>query len=446
MKVEVRVDPTAGTKAECALVELVSGSKLLGSLDIEYKSLLHLRHAPDEAHDFLLIASTVYALDKLVARRKSDDAWTRTFEVQMPVAVPGRWDSAQRELNSCLSFLTGDRWFISFTTRSVPVPRPRMPRHAKQAATVPQGHMVSLFSGGLDSLVGIIDRLEHAPHERLFLVGHHDGQVTGPLGDQQRLLRGLRAVYGDRVTPILTRVGHTGKADEITLRSRSLVFLSLAVYVASTQRRTLPILIPENGTIAVNVPLTPSRRGSCSTRTTHPAFLAELVCMLAKLGLPSDLCNPFELTTKGEMVRGCRNQSLLQQLAPNSVSCAKRGHKRWWKDRSAHGCGRCMPCIYRRAALHSAALDTERYGNDVCAGDVEVDASERSSANDFRACLSFLRSNPSRPAIENMLLANGSLEPARLPLYTDLVVRAMNEVRTLLRAKAVPAVVQAAGL
>ena len=82
-----------------------------------------------------------------------------------------------------------------------------------------------------------------------------------------------------------------------------------------------------------------------------------------------------------------------------------------------------MPCIYRRAALQSAGLDDEIYGSDICTGEVDFNDTETEGPADLRACLSFLRRNPSRKEIATLLLANGSLDVSQLESYADLVVR-----------------------
>lgn len=95
-----------------------------------------------------------------------------------------------------------------------------------------------------------------------------------------------------------------------------------------------------------------------------------------------------------------------------------------------------MPCIYRRAALHSAGLDSESYGLDVCKGDVDFnDATEKGPA-DLRACMSFLRKNYTPDQIKRFLLSNGTLEIGKMDEYADLVIRASDEIRQLLRDKA----------
>ena len=90
---------------------------------------------------------------------------------------------------------------------------------------------------------------------------------------------------------------------EPSLRSRSIVFIGLGIYAASEVGAEIPLLAPENGTIALNLPLTPSRSGSCSTRTMHPFYLDTLRSVLNDLGLKNSLTNPLGLKTgKGECV------------------------------------------------------------------------------------------------------------------------------------------------
>lgn len=59
---------------------------------------------------------------------------------------------------------------------------------------------------------------------------------------------------------------------ENTSRGRSLLFLCAAVSIAGIMGKQVPVYIPENGFIGLNVALTNGRKGSCSTRTTAPLF------------------------------------------------------------------------------------------------------------------------------------------------------------------------------
>ena len=52
------------------------------------------------------------------------------------------------------------------------------------------------------------------------------------------------------------------------------------------------------------------------------------------------------------MVNKCIDQEYLLQINHLSNSCGKRGRKQYFYDNSkATHCGRCMPCMYRKAAL-----------------------------------------------------------------------------------------------
>ena len=446
MKIDILIDPSEVTKFEFAVVTLRCEALNIASvLDIDFSTLHDRCQIPDPIIlDFLLLASVVYSVDKLIPRKKSDDQWTRTLELSLPVSAPKKWSAVTDNLETCLSFLTGDIWSIDFTKREHKLycPKQRI-RPRQKVPTRAKGDTVCLFSGGLDSLIGVIDYLKANPSNSLFLVGHRDG--AGPKSDQDRLSKILNEHYRSQFDLLQLRIGHKLLRDgpkrpssENTLRSRSFVFIALGMYVARSIGKQIPLLMPENGAIALNVSLTPARRGSCSTRTAHPFFLNKLREILSKLGIENPLCNPLELKTKGECVQHCLDQDILRIIAKESVSCAKRSHKRTWRNtgKTIRGCGKCLPCIYRRASLYPVGLDTERYGRDICKGDVDLDF-DKYLADDLRALMSFLRRDVSPREIACLLLANGHIEVSRLEEYADVVAKSMTEVRTWLQDKCV---------
>ncbi len=445
--VTLRIGPAKSKDQGIAVLGLYDDSEeRVCELDLQYSLLSPLRNRNQSALDFLLLASSIYALDKSFSRDQAEDRWTRQFSLTTPVSAPALWGAARPDLVECLQFLTGDKWTLKFVLQEGPVIGPERSGRRRSSARVPYvgGDAVCLFSGGLDSLVGAIDLLEGSS-DRIVLVGHHDGDMGGPFGDQRTLLGRLRAIYPQRISSVFVRVGQMDGSTDITLRARSLLFIALGVFAANAVGPAIPVLIPENGTIALNVPLTPSRRGSCSTRTAHPAYLHRLGAALDRLDLKNPILNPLSLKTKGEVVAQCSNPQLLKEIVHLSVSCAKRSHRREWIRRDAKSCGRCMPCIYRRAALHAAGLDTEVYGIDICADEVDVDGNDQ-GGSDFRACLSFLRRDSTRDDLSRALLASGSLDVRKLSEYADLVSRAMNEIRSLLLEKSSVRVRRAAEL
>jgi hypothetical protein len=450
MHTSLEIHPTKNTREGFALTRLFdSQGNRICLLDIEYSRLAILPKPHPCAVDLLLLAAAVYAMDKLVPRSAASDGWTRELSLTLPVSDPSIWSTLRDRVNTCLSFLTGDVWTVEYVERPRDPVRPRKPGGTDdRIVALKTVEAVCLFSGGLDSLVGAVDWLEANAGRNVLLMGHHERRMPGPLSDQERLLGPLQLAYPQRIQPILARVGHMGEREgpvDITLRGRSLLFIALGVLAASAGEAHLPLIVPENGMIALNIPLTPSRRGSCSTRTAHPFYMSMVQEIVTSLGLKVLISNPLEGKTKGEVVRSCLNQSLLKQIASLSVSCAKRGRKNHWKRRSARACGHCMPCIYRRAALYSAGWDDEVYGNDVCAGEVDLEG-DGDIANDLRACFTFLRRKPNLRAIESLLMASGRLEVRRLSQSAKIVERAMEEIRRLIRDKALPRVKNAAGI
>lgn len=441
MKIDILISPSEATKLEFAEVTLrCADHDVECVLDLDF-SVLHDRcNIPDPIIlDFLFFASVVYGIDKLISRERTDDRWTRTMEFCLQVSNPEKWSTVTEDLEICLSFLTGDTWKIQFTELQHELYRPRSRRKFQPPA---KGNTVSLFSGGLDSLIGAIDYLESNSTSSLFLVGHYD-RYSKAASDQKHLYDILKDHYQSRLDLLQVKVGPKPSGTEKTYRSRSLLFIALGMYAACSINEQTPFLIPENGAIALNVPLTPSRRGSCSTRTAHPFFLNKLREIFEELGIKNKLCNPLELKTKGECVEECLNRDVLHIAAPKSVSCAKGGHKSWWPNTSAKGCGVCVPCIYRRASLYKINWDEEPYGRKICRIDLD---SKKAYPNDFRALVSFLRSNFSRQEIAYLLQANGNVEITRLQEYADIVARSMDEVRALLQAKGTDEIRQRAGL
>jgi hypothetical protein len=193
----------------------------------------------EQVQAFLVFALGSWAADKLALRGLRPDAWTREIVVDIP--MPSAWAGFVPELSSILNFLTGDAWTIKLRETRVDLNfTGTWPHHWQPTA-------VSFLSGGLDSLTGAIDLLEEG--HRLILVSHYDyGQLATT---QQSLAAALADHYGpERLHHLAVRVQFEGP--ELTLRSRSLLYLALGLAAASAFPRHLPLFIPENGWISLN--------------------------------------------------------------------------------------------------------------------------------------------------------------------------------------------------
>jgi 7-cyano-7-deazaguanine synthase in queuosine biosynthesis len=289
---------------------------------------------PDaRAWDLLSIALSVVAADFACVRDSSPDGWTREFELEIAVADADFWNREAGRFEAALAFLTTDRWRLRFHGHGV---TPRQTR----TVVMPDDDSVLLLSGGLDSLVGAIDRV--AAGWKPIAISQ---VVRGDGAKQSAFARRL----GIHHLPLNHNARVPGN-EENSQRARSLIFIAFGVLAATTLQRyrdeeSIPLFVCENGFIAINPPLTGARLGSLSTRTAHPEFLQRLQCVLDEAGLRVRIQNPYSPKTKGEMLIECAAQDVLRAEAAHATSCG-----RFQRFNYRH-CGRCVPCQVRRAAF-----------------------------------------------------------------------------------------------
>ena len=310
-----------------------------------------------DVRDLLDLASLIYIADEHVDRSVQQDGWARNFEIIFPVYDVDRWSKVESELVEMLKFLSGDRFSFYWEQRGT------LRLYGKHRLKVPRGYydVVCLFSGGVDSLYGAYALLQEGL--KVLLVGHHADTVTPSA--QKTIFDQLQARFGDNVALIQFSVSRSKRQDpkfpfpdkvETSHRPRSFLFLVAAIAIANTAEID-SIYIPENGLIALNIPLQISRLGTLSTRTAHPHFLSSFIDVVSILGLYSgNVMNPFLYKSKTDML--LESDSVLRQLTRETVSCAHPDVYRWLAAKNVRHCGYCVPCIYRRAAFLEAAIDS----------------------------------------------------------------------------------------
>jgi len=351
--------------------------------------------------------------------------------VEFPVADEARWNAVSEELTAGLSFLSGDVWqltALSASTEVAAIPGLEQPEEPVDA--------VCLFSGGLDSFAGALDLL--AQGRRVCLVGHYEGGQAPKTQDhlasrlaqrygQDRVV--LRRIFlrpapfsGDQLRPL-------PDTRESSTRSRSLLFLAAGLAVAAGYGPEIPLYIPENGFIGINVPLTAARSGSFSTRTTHPYFMGTLTSCIAGLGITNTIVNPFRLMTKGEIVAASRDHETMRALARSTLSCAHPEASRY-AEREQGNCGYCFPCLIRRGSLHHVGLDDPSdYAFDALSEDEEL-VNDR--GGDLRALVRSLSNTPRTIDV----LRNGPVSGGELHDFADVYRRGRQEILAWMKAEA----------
>jgi hypothetical protein len=375
--------------------------------------------------DLVRLALLVFAADRSTPRAIGNTSWSsRDFEIIVPVADEKVWTSVAEELGDLLGFLTGDTWAVGF--RSSRAPKEPIAKRLD----LPAPSRVVLMSGGADSALGVLEsRRRLAVDEGQILVSHvgptmiapiqrnvaeaAETLVPGPWQERRaiRLIRGRKQVDG---SPFRS---------ESSTRSRSLLFLSLGLAVASVH--DVPLWIAENGFASLNPPLAPSRRGSLSTRTTHPAFLAGLSTILEGVGAQHEIVNPFAEQTKGEMFANAAKafgKKEISSFLSETHSCGLTGQRKFGASVSTH-CGVCFGCVVRRASFAAAGLaDGTEYLSDTAAGGLKRWLDEKSVMPDMRGFV--------RRGVNNTDLASLSLpESYSTATARSLCERAVNELR-----------------
>ena len=400
---------------------------------LEMLRVLGLRPS-ETAVDLVIVAAMINAADTRVSRGKNaQDSWTREIDVYVPVSATALWNAQAGELGNLLRFLTGDRWRLFFRSRPSGFGTIAT---ALQSLALGSFDEVCLFSGGLDSLVGAIDLLSQG--HRPFLVSHYWDSETSKAQKQLFDIVARRYAAHD-VKNLRVRLGfdknhaNTGEVEN-SQRGRSFLFFALATLAASALQTPIRIIVPENGLIGLNVPLDPLRLGALSTRTTHPYYMARMNELVANLGIPVTLFNPYRHVTKGEMVANCRDLPFLQTVAEYSMSCSSPAKARY-KRLSPRHCGTCVPCLIRRASLAAGlgANDNTAYVTQSLTSHVlDTRIAEGEHVRSFQLMIAKLKANP-RAA--NVLVGiPGPLNdaPGERAAYVGVFQRGMAEVAALL--------------
>jgi 7-cyano-7-deazaguanine synthase in queuosine biosynthesis len=310
----------------------------LGSAGAAIKDTIRRRklHPAPRAWDFLSIALSVISADLAGHRDRSPDGWTREFELEISVTDPGFWSSQAPALERFLGFLTTDLWQLKFTAGGFqPTPEREIVR--------PEEDCVVLLSGGLDSFIGAID---------LSKGGHRPFAVSQSVRGDEAKQDAIVAMIGGGLSHLrLNHNAHVPDPEAMpSQRARSIIFLALGILAATSLARyqageEVTLNVCENGFISINPPLTDMRLGSLSTRTSHPVVLTILQQILDAGTFRVRIDNPYQLKTKGEMLIEAGDQAMLQANAHRTTSCGR------FKRYGYKHCGRCVPCLIRRAAF-----------------------------------------------------------------------------------------------
>jgi hypothetical protein len=309
----------------------------------------------DRAADLVRIAAYAYGADQVVARYRPSDVhrrgWRREMTLCIPVTDPAFWSQPDIHvrLTEALGFGTEDTWHFAFDQAGPETRQLRLGVADHPLLRMPD--TVLLFSGGIDSLCALVEEVADLGG-RPVVVSHRS---TPPVDSVQKaLLEAVRDRIPDWAFPQLSFWIHRRGSDpkDTSQRTRGFLFAALGIAVAG-QLGIGRVLLPDNGYVSLNPPISGQLVGALASRGTHPTFL-RLMDRLAKHIFPTTsvkLSNPLESRTRAEALRVLTRRGV-PELVGLTRSCGK--HRGRPKERPH--CGGCSQCVDRRIAVEAAGL------------------------------------------------------------------------------------------
>lgn len=372
--------------------------------------------------DIFYLSLFVYGIDRSISREEADDCWSRNFKLYVPVLELEKWEANKELFQNMLNFLSGDFWEVEFRSRILTENEKKCKNKIPLSNNNKIYDTVCMFSGGLDSFIGAIDILEADKVSTLFVSHYGGGKGTREYQDllRQELTKQYNVIDAD----FCGFYAAAKNGIEDTTRTRSFMFFAHAIALATSMGQTTNLIIPENGLISLNIPLTSSRLGTSSTRTTHPYYLGLLQKLLLNMKCDIKIVNPYQFLTKGEMIEKCRNSVFLITNLHNTMSCSHPDLGRMQGETEACHCGYCLPCVIRKAAIKRAlVIDNSNYRDDkfLLGGISKINFnSYLLGIAKFQEKYAFLTIQKSGPIRSNIIQ------------YTDLYIRGMNELKSYL--------------
>ena len=320
-----------------------------------------INYLPPRLLDLLEIAAYVFAADRLTPRGSREaveyQAWSRSIHFAVKVRDYEFWrePSVGEALRAALRFATGDKAYeFTFQAGHTTPPTNLFDDEAFSIETT-EDLSIMLFSGGIDSLAGAVQRLTQTG-EHVCLVSHLS--QVGTIKTQRALASTLQGDYRGRVSPYQFKTNLQGiRSKEETQRSRPFLYGSIAFALATAFGRDR-FYIYENGVTSLNLARRDDLINARASRTTHPQTVGRLASLFSIIAeKPFVIEVPFLWYTKSDVVESLKSSGR-GHLLPSSVSCS---HTYNFRLNSTH-CGECFQCLDRRIGVYGA--DAEQLDNE----------------------------------------------------------------------------------
>ncbi len=318
-------------------------------------------HIPKRIKDLLEISALVYAADRMIKRGNPHDleyhGWGRAQHFVFKVRDIAFWrkPSTVRLLTDALLFVTGDSELkFTFLEGAKDIGQLNIfDTEGVSSDLTAKDCSIVLFSGGLDSLAGIIDTLEQTK-ATIVLVSHRAN--PGTTKTQREIANRLMLDYPGRIEHFSFECTLKNRATEETQRSRIFLYTSIA-FALSRVIGQKSITVFENGITSINFSKRADLINSRASKTTHPKTLANIKSFFSAVAeFQFDIKHPFLFKTKTEVFETL-SQYHRHNYINSTVTCTKT-FQRFTRNSNASHCGGCSQCIDRRFAAFASNLDS----------------------------------------------------------------------------------------
>lgn len=307
--------------------------------------------------DLLEIAGYIFAADRYCSRGSNLanelHRWSREFDFHFKVRDLEFWrkEEIQKLLNDALKFMTGDHNYKFTFYKAEPDFPTSLFDNEDFIPDHPENCKIVLFSGGIDSLAGVIELINETDSE-IWLASHQSGS-TKIKRTQRKLFEAIEEKYPGRCKHYKYQCGlSVDTSNDESQRTRPLLYMATAFTLARAYKQN-EITVYENGITSINLPETQDLMNGRASRTTHPKTIVLLEKLFRKIAdEPFHIHHPYLLKTKTEVVEFLKKYDALD-LLNSSVSCS--GTRKNMSD-FTH-CGECGQCIDRRFAVYAAEVE-----------------------------------------------------------------------------------------
>lgn len=294
--------------------------------------------------DLMNLINIVLLIDRFTRRGKKINT---TINLKFPVLEFDFWlkKATREKLVELLTYFTELNWNLEFYKDNFSSPYPNQ----KLEFISNEEKEICLWSGGLDALAGLINRIKEFPDKKFILASFESNPRKKH--SQRVLFDKLNKIHPNIQERIYIHniPNHKQKKEYPYARTRGLFFLMSGLILAYTLNQK-KLFLYENGIGALNLMLPGNIGLDQSITSTFESFhkCSEFFEIIVDKRIKIE--NPFAFKTKTEMCKTL-NDSIYQEIIFKTNSC-DGPHRNKPSE-----CGYCTSCILRRLSLFNANIE-----------------------------------------------------------------------------------------